>query len=61
LPKSVAFPSEVQEVEITRLGRSLIVSPIGTSWADYFEQGPHVSDDFMCDREDWGWQHREPL
>ena len=61
LPKSVAFPNDIQRVDIVRWGASLIVSPAGKSWADYYERGPHVSEDFMTDREDWAWRERDLL
>lgn len=61
IPKAVAFPEGVEEVEIVRSGDSRIITPIGKSWADYFENGPFVTDDFMIDREDWDFEEREPL
>jgi antitoxin VapB len=43
LPKAVALPPHVRQVEITKLGQSRVISP-----ADL--DGPRVSDDFMTER-----------
>jgi antitoxin VapB len=61
IPKAVAFPEEVTEVAIIKLGNSRLLTPVGKNWADYFENGPFVSDDFMVDRDDWVFEEREPL
>ena len=49
LPKPVALPASVRHVEITNLGRSRLVSPVGHSWDTFFD-GPRCSDDFMAER-----------
>lgn len=36
LPKEVAFPADVTEVEIVRRGRQRIIAPVGTIWDDFF-------------------------
>lgn len=46
LPKAVAFPEGVHQVEIVVIGSSRIVTPAGRRWADFFAIGPRVSDDF---------------
>jgi antitoxin VapB len=56
LPKAVAFPKSVREVEIVRIGNSRVITPIGKRWDDFFLRGPRVSDDFMTERN----QPREP-
>jgi antitoxin VapB len=61
IPKAVAFPDGINEVEITRVGANLIVSPIGKRWDDLFERGPRVSDDFLQERMQLTFQEREPL
>jgi antitoxin VapB len=61
IPKAVAFPEGIDEVEITRVGANLIVSPIGKRWDDLFERGPRVSDDFLQERMQLTFQEREPL
>ena len=49
LPKPVALPSSVRQVEVTKLGRSRLITPANQSWDAFFD-GPKVSDDFMADR-----------
>jgi antitoxin VapB len=61
LPKAVAFPENVKEVEIIKTGNSLVITPVGKSWADFFRHGPKVSDDFMEERIDPSPEEREPL
>jgi antitoxin VapB len=50
LPKAVAFPEGVHEVEIVVTGQSRVITPVGHRWDDFFASGPHVSDDFMRER-----------
>jgi antitoxin VapB len=50
LPKAVAFPDGVREVEIVVTGKSRVIAPIGHRWDDFFASGPHVSEDFMKER-----------
>jgi antitoxin VapB len=52
IPKAVAFPEGVEEVEIIKVGNSRVISPVGKRWSDYFENGPFATDDFLSDRED---------
>ena len=61
LPKSVAFPAEVYEVEIIKIGHSRVVTPAGRRWDDLFAGGPRASDDFMSERIDTLAEEREPL
>jgi antitoxin VapB len=61
IPKALAFPDGIQEVEIIRVGANLIVSPVGKRWDDLFERGPRVSEDFMAERIDPLPDEREPL
>ena len=49
LPKAIAFPESVKSVEIIAVGNKRIISPVGTSWDDWFD-APGVSCDFMTDR-----------
>jgi antitoxin VapB len=51
LPKAVAFPEDVHQVEIVKVGRSRIVTPQGRRWDDLFERGPRASEDFMRERD----------
>lgn len=61
IPKALAFPENVADVEIMKVGNSRLVIPVGKNWAEYFENGPFVTDDFMIDREPWDFKEREPL
>jgi antitoxin VapB len=61
LPKSVAFPDDVHQVEIVSLGHSRLISPVGRRWDDLFLNGPRASDDFMTERRQPDAEEREPL
>ncbi len=60
LPKAIAFPESIQDVEITAIGNIRIISPVGQSWDDWFD-APGVSSDFMADRQQPEDQLRETL
>jgi len=49
LPKEVAFPESVRDVEIVAIGSKRTITPAGKSWDDWFE-AEGVSDDFMTER-----------
>jgi len=59
LPKRVAFPDNVHQVDILMVGRSRVIVPQGKRWDDLFESGPRVSDDFLTDREQPAAEERE--
>lgn len=61
LPKAVALPEDVHQVEIISVGHSRIITPVGRRWDDFFRHGPKVSDDFMNEREQPPAEEREPL
>ncbi len=61
LPKAVAFPEGVHEVEIIKVGNSRIITPAGKRWDDFFKNGPRVSDDFMNERVQPSAEEREPF
>jgi antitoxin VapB len=61
LPKAVAFPEGVHQVEIIKLGHSRLITPVGRRWDDFFLDGPHVSDDFMSERDQGVAEEREPF
>lgn len=50
LPKAVALPDDVKQVEIVALGRTRIITPAGEAWDSWFD-GESVSPDFMGARE----------
>jgi antitoxin VapB len=61
LPKAVAFPDGVHQVDILKIGRSRVIVPHGKRWDDLFQYGPHASEDFMVEREQPAAEEREPL
>ena len=61
LPKAVAFPAGVHQVDILMIGRSRLIVPQGKRWDDLFQSGPRASDDFMAEREQPQAEEREPL
>ena len=60
LPKQVAFPESVKDVEITAIGSKRIIAPAGQSWDDWFDASG-VSSDFMTERKQPEDQIRETL
>ena len=61
LPKAVAFPAEVHQVEVIKLGHGRLIVPVGRRWDDLFLNGPKMSADFMTEREDPPPEEREPF
>ena len=61
LPKAVAFPEDVHQVDILKIGRARLIVPQGKRWDDLFQNGPRASDDFMEEREQPASEDREPL
>src|ERR1700722_8903706 len=61
LPKAVAFPEGVHEVDILKIGRSRVIVPKGRGWDDLFQSAQKVSEDFMPQREQPPAEDREPL
>lgn len=60
LPKIVAFPKSIRDVEIIAIGNKRIITPVGHSWDDWFD-ALGVSSDFMTDRKQPADQIRESL
>jgi antitoxin VapB len=60
LPKSVAFPETVKQVEILKVGNSLVITPVGQRWTDFFLNGPRLSEDFERPEQP-PVQEREPF
>ncbi len=60
LPKAVAFPENVKEVEVVSVGNSRIISPVNESWDMWFNE-PGVSTDFLIERDQPRSQEREPF
>ena len=61
LPKAVAFPDEVHQVDIIKIGQSRLICPVGKRWDDLFITGPRASDDFMSERDQPALEKREPF
>jgi antitoxin VapB len=61
LPKAVAFPEGVHQVEIIKVGHSRLVSPVGRRWDEFFVNGPRASEDFMSERGQPSLEKRESL
>lgn len=49
LPKAVALPEDVHEVEVRVVGASRVISPVGVSWDEWFDTSEPVSDSFVTD------------
>jgi antitoxin VapB len=60
LPKPIAYPDSVKQVDIVMQGRARIITPAGESWDTWFD-GESVSEDFMTNREQPAHQARESL
>lgn len=58
LPKPVALPESVKQVDIVPLGRARLITPAGEAWDSWFE-GDAVTSDFMSEREQPEGQERE--
>jgi antitoxin VapB len=61
LPKAVAFPPDVHQVEIIKVGHSRLITPLGKRWDELFRNGPRATADFMTERRQPAAQEREPL
>lgn len=61
LPKAVAFPDDVHQVDIVKIGQGRLIVPKGKRWDDLFQNGPRVSADFLAEREQPTYEDREPL
>ena len=59
LPKPVAFPEGVHQVDILKIGCTRVVVPQGKRWDDLFLNGPRAGDDFLTEREQPAAETRE--
>lgn len=57
LPKEFFF--DTTEVYINKQGDHLIISPINTTWDEFFNSTSAFDEDFLIDREDGLPQERE--
>ena len=60
LPKPVALPDSVKQVNIVALGHSRLITPVGEAWDNWFDDKT-VTEDFMDDREQPEDQLREVI
>jgi antitoxin VapB len=60
LPKAVAFPDDVKQVEIVKIGNSRIISPVGRRWDSFFADASLAIGDFERPEQP-PVQEREPL
>lgn len=51
LPRDVAFPDDVSEVEIVVVGNARVITPKGRRFDYWFDQGLRVGEDFMSERD----------
>jgi len=58
LPKAVALPDNVSQVEIIAVGRTRIITPAGEGGDSWFD-GEDVTSDFMTARDQPDEQERE--
>jgi antitoxin VapB len=61
LPKAVAFPDGVSEVEIVVVGEARLITPVASRWDFFFDEGVEVSEDFLVDRDQPVPQERKGL
>lgn len=61
LPKTVAFPDGVEQVEVLVVGEARLIVPAGRRWGTYFADGPFADADFMADRAQPEVQRRDDL
>jgi antitoxin VapB len=61
LPKAVAFPEGVHQVDVLKIGNSRLIVPRGRRWDDLFSHGPRATSDFMAEREQPSPEEREQL
>jgi antitoxin VapB len=51
LPKAVALPDDVREVEVVAVGDARVIVPARRRWEFWFAHGLEVSTDFMSHRD----------
>ncbi|WP_264031597.1 antitoxin [Cellulosimicrobium sp. SH8] len=61
LPKAVALPEDVREVEVRAVGRSRVITPAGSGWDEWFDHGLRTTAHFLPDREQGTAEERDAL
>jgi antitoxin VapB len=59
LPADTRFPDDVKQVTVRVVGKDRILSPVESTWDNFFLTAEHVSDDFMEDRASQEQSERE--
>ena len=58
IPKAMAFPDHVKQVNIIPHGNGLLIVPISKGWDEFFN-GPRIDEDFLIDRNQPPQQERD--
>lgn len=58
LPKPVALPENVKNVDVIAIGNKRIITPAGQAWDDWFDE-PAVTEDCLAERGQPLAQERE--
>lgn len=58
LPKDVALPGDVIEVEVTIVGDTRVITPVYADLVDWWDRGIHPTDDFAPERDQPAVQER---
>ena len=61
LPKDVALPDDVREVDVVAGGEARVITPAGRGIDFWFDHGLTVSADFLVDRDQPAAQERAAL
>ena len=61
LPADVRLPEGVKKVQVRARGVDRIISPVGSTWDEFFLNGPKASKDFMSERATQHQSEREAL
>ncbi|OLP62586.1 hypothetical protein BJF93_01745 [Xaviernesmea oryzae] len=51
LPKAVAFPDNVHQVDVLKINHARVIVPHGKRWNDFFTHGTRLSEDFLPERD----------
>ena len=58
LPKTVALPDSVKQVEVIKVGKARLITPADSRWDTFFD-GPKASEDFRAERQQPPMPQRE--
>lgn len=53
IPKAIAFPESVKQVEILEVDGGLLIRPVRNAWDEFFARRTGLSDDFPAEIEDY--------